>query len=100
MTRTRVPIKTTMTRATRPTPVSAARTAGQNISDAASRAGEEVQRQAGNWMERLARMGYAAKGVLYLLIGVLAFQAAIGWGDGQVGDSRSALATLEGRWGF
>lgn len=60
---------------------------------------DNVQRHAGPWMERYARLGYAAKGALYLLVGVLALQAAIGWG-GQIGDSRSALATLEGKWGI
>ena len=42
------------------------------------------------WM---ARIGYAARGIVYLIIGVLAFMAAIGEG-GQVGGSKSALQSL------
>jgi len=30
------------------------------------------------WIERLARFGYAAKGVLYITIGILATQVALG----------------------
>jgi hypothetical protein len=41
----------------------------------------------------LARFGYAARGVVYCLVGGLALQAALGSG-GQTGGSRSALATL------
>ncbi|AIE84732.1 DUF1206 domain-containing protein [Fimbriimonas ginsengisoli] len=32
------------------------------------------------WLQRLARLGYVAKGVIYLLIGAFAFMAAIGYG--------------------
>jgi hypothetical protein len=73
-----------------------ARTVAQSAAQAAGDVGEKVQKHAGDWVERLARLGYAAKGVLYLLVGGLAVQAAIGWG--QVSDSRSALTTLEGKW--
>ncbi len=34
----------------------------------------------GKWMTGFARVGYAAKGVVYLLIGLLAAQLAIGQG--------------------
>jgi Domain of Unknown Function (DUF1206) len=44
-------------------------------------------------MKRLVRVGYAAKGVLYLLIGGLALQLALGEG-GRLTDSRGALRTL------
>lgn len=44
-------------------------------------------------LEMLARLGYAARGLVYLLVGGLAVLAAIGAG-GQTGGSRSALATL------
>ena len=39
------------------------------------------------WVERFARAGYAAKGVVYLLIGVLALQAAAGAGGQTTGAS-------------
>lgn len=46
-----------------------------------------------NPVEMLARLGYAARGVVYGLVGGLALLAAIGSG-GQTGGSRSALQTL------
>lgn len=45
------------------------------------------------WVEKLARFGYAAKGVVYMLIAVLALQVAVGVG-GQTTDPRGALVTL------
>jgi hypothetical protein len=36
--------------------------------------------QPAQWIERLARFGYAAKGIVYALVGILAFQAAFNWG--------------------
>ncbi len=45
------------------------------------------------WMTILARLGYAAKGVVYLIIGWLAVQLAIGTG-GKTTDQRGALQTI------
>jgi Domain of Unknown Function (DUF1206) len=45
------------------------------------------------WIERLARIGFAAKAVLYTVVGVLAFQAAFGNGGDTTG-SEGALQTL------
>src|SRR5512134_1496896 len=51
------------------------------------------------WIERFARVGFAAKAVLYTIVGVLAVQAAFGNG-GRTTGSRGALATLLGKeWG-
>jgi hypothetical protein len=47
----------------------------------------------GKWMTWVARVGYAAKGVVYLIIGFLAAQLAIGQG-GQATDQRGALHTI------
>ncbi len=47
------------------------------------------------WIERLARVGYAAKAVLYGTIGILAAQAAMGQG-GRTTDTRGALRELLG----
>lgn len=46
-----------------------------------------------HWVETLARAGYAAKGVVYGLIGVLALMAAFGEG-GQVGGGQQAIQTI------
>lgn len=45
------------------------------------------------WIERLARFGYAAKGVVYGLVGILAVQAAFNWG-GKVTGSKGAFQTI------
>ncbi|MBD2103356.1 DUF1206 domain-containing protein [Leptolyngbya sp. FACHB-261] len=45
------------------------------------------------WVERLARSGYAAKGVVYVIVGLLAAQAALGTG-GKTTDTSGALQTI------
>ena len=45
------------------------------------------------WIERLARFGYAAKGIVYAIVGVLAVQAAFNWG-GRVTGSTGAFETI------
>ncbi|MBD2532093.1 DUF1206 domain-containing protein [Nostoc flagelliforme FACHB-838] len=45
------------------------------------------------WFERLARLGYAAKGVVYFIVGLLATQAAIGSG-GQTTNTTGALKAI------
>lgn len=63
---------------------------------------EQAGRQAGQaaagairspWVERLARLGYAARGIVYALVGILAVQAAFG-GRGQTTDSRGAIQKI------
>ena len=49
--------------------------------------------EATDWFERYARIGYLVKGLVYLMIGGLAFQFALGVGGGTVGPS-GALASL------
>lgn len=46
------------------------------------------------WMERLARFGYATKGVVYIVVGGLATLAAFGLG-GEATDVRGALSAIE-----
>ncbi|OUL26479.1 hypothetical protein BV372_26770 [Nostoc sp. T09] len=46
-----------------------------------------------SWVERLARFGYASKGVVYGIVGLLAAQAAFGTG-GRTTDTKGALQTL------
>ncbi len=45
------------------------------------------------WMAYLARLGYAVKGVVYVIIGVLAVELALGHG-GKTTDQRGALQTI------
>lgn len=45
------------------------------------------------WVERLARFGYAAKGIVYAIIGVLAVQAAVS-SRGKTTDTTGALGTV------
>jgi len=54
---------------------------------------ERAVREAGPWVEGLGRFGYAAKGIVYLLIGSLAVQAALGEGGGTT-DQQGALARI------
>jgi len=46
-----------------------------------------------NTIERVARLGYGARGVVYLVVGGLALLAALGHG-GRAGDSKDALRTV------
>ena len=45
------------------------------------------------WIERLARLGYAAKGVVYIVAGALAVMTAAGAG-GELTDARGALRSI------
>ncbi|MCA1995076.1 MAG: DUF1206 domain-containing protein [Coleofasciculus sp. S288] len=45
------------------------------------------------WVERLARLGYIAKGIVYAIVGVLAVQAAFGTG-GRTTDAQGAVHTI------
>jgi hypothetical protein len=76
--------------------------AGIDMSPAAraARAADQVgasarqgAREAAPWVVPLARVGYAAKGVVYLVIALLALRAAIGSGGG-VTNSSGALLTI------
>jgi len=59
----------------------------------ARREATHVAAEARPWVERLARFGFAAKGVVYTLIGFLALKAALGPG-GKTTDAAGALGTL------
>lgn len=56
---------------------------------------ERMARQAAAhpWVERLARFGFVAKGVVYAVVGLLAAQAAFGTG-GKKTDTQGALQTI------
>src|SRR5215210_3630784 len=62
----------------------------------AGRIGNEAAtrvRQASPWITALGRLGFACKGVVYLLIGTLAVQAALGRG-GATTDAKGVLAQV------
>ncbi len=64
----------------------------------ASRQARQAARDAGraapdHWIEALGRAGYAAKGVVYIIVGVLAVQAGVGSG-GQATGARGALREI------
>ena len=57
------------------------------------RAREATSRSGTSWVERLARFGYATKGVVYAVVGGLGLAVAIGAG-GQTTDPHGALETI------
>ena len=63
------------------------------IVDSAEQKAERITRAARPWIERFARYGYAAKGVVYVLIGALAALGALKEGGGPT-DSRGALRQI------
>jgi len=67
-----------------------------SITESVDDLGREAKRQteaAHSWIEGLGRFGYAAKGIVYLIIGGLALQAALGQG-GQTTDKTGALTHI------
>jgi hypothetical protein len=59
----------------------------------AKNAATRKAREVAPWIILLARIGYVAKGVVYIIIGYLAFDAAFG-GGGQTTGSKGALRTI------
>jgi len=71
------------------------------IGEVKGRAGQAARgaaREAAPWVERLARMGYAARGIVYMIVGVVAAQAALGRG-GQITGQRGAFGEILSRPG-
>lgn len=64
-----------------------------SAADVVDRAENAVHR-ASPWIEKLARLGFAAKALLYVTIGVLASAAALRLGGTPATGSRGAMATL------
>lgn len=54
----------------------------------------QAVREGKDWVERMARAGYASKGAVYVLVGVLAFMAAFGLG-GSISGPKEALQSLQ-----
>lgn len=54
---------------------------------------KETARAVAPWVRRLARYGYAAKGAVYIVVGLLAMQAAVGAGSAAT-DTEAALRAI------
>ena len=63
----------------------------EDVKDAADEVAEKVGKHP--WTERLARFGYAAKGVVYIVVGALATMAALGLG-GEATGARGAMRSI------
>jgi hypothetical protein len=72
---------------------SPSRSAPSFASSPASAAGRAIVQPVAPWIERFARVGFAAKAILYAIVGGLALRAAIGAG-GRTTGSQGALETL------
>ena len=57
-------------------------------------AGSPIASELRPWVARTVRVGYAAKGLIYLLIGTLAFRLAAGLGGGRIVDPTGALRVI------
>lgn len=55
----------------------------------------QLVRETAPWVERLARLGYASVGVVYIIIGFLSATAAVGRRGGGASDQHDALATIQ-----
>jgi hypothetical protein len=60
---------------------------------------EEGKEQANPWVERLARLGYITKGIVYAIIGVLAAQLAFGTGGETTGSSGALMEIVSQPFG-
>jgi len=73
--------------------MSHARTTAASFQRTTTAGAREAIAPAAPWIEWFARVGYAAKALLYTVVGVLALQSALGNG-GETTGSRGALTTL------
>ena len=64
-----------------------------DISDSIEHASQAII-YTSSWIERLARVGYSAKGFVYLMVGLLAIQAAFGLG-GETTGTEGALKVIQ-----
>ena len=59
-----------------------------------SEAVADARHEVAPWIERLARVGFAAKALLYMTVGVLAASAALGFRGHRAADQHGAMLTL------
>jgi hypothetical protein len=64
----------------------------ESVKEAADEVADKVGKHP--WVERLARFGYAAKGVVYIVVGALATQAALGMGGGETTGTQGAMRSI------
>src|SRR5215213_1493849 len=57
-------------------------------------AGSPIAHELRPWVARAVRIGYAAKGLIYLLIGTLAFRLAAGLDGGRIVDATGAMRLI------
>ena len=53
-----------------------------------------LRHESNEWIEKLARFGFIAKGVIYVLLGILAVMAAVGQGSSQQADRNGVLQLI------
>lgn len=70
-----------------------ARTSGSTFEQSARQAGQAAHDASRPWVERLARFGYAARGVVYAVVGILAVQAAFS-GQRRTAGTEGAIQTI------
>ena len=68
-------------------------TPGENAGQEAERHAEEAAEEMSPWVERIARFGYVTKGVVYVVVGMLAVGVATGIG-GRATDPPGAFQTI------
>ena len=54
---------------------------------------EQVAEEVGTWIQRWTRFGYATRGVIFTLVGLLALRVALGWGGSTQG-ARGAIRQI------
>lgn len=64
-----------------------------NASSKAKQGAKQLEGETKEWVVRLARLGYAAKGTVYALIGIMAFEAAFGSGSTNI-NTQDALTKI------
>ena len=64
------------------------------MTDGAAEGARAAAREAAPWVERLARLGYMAKGVVYVLVGLVAAQVGLTSRGGRVEGSQGALERI------
>lgn len=65
-----------------------------NSTYAAGRATQQAGEKSKEWIEKLARFGFVAKGAIYILIGILAGMAALNMGSNQQASKNGAVQMI------